>query len=445
MFSARPLSIESIIDSSGFSRLQWIVLILCFWIIFLDGYDIAAIAYAAPMLVDEWQIEKSQLSIAMSAALFGLAAGSLFVGPLADRLGRKPTLILMVFVFGLFTLLTILSASLTTLTILRFVTGIGLGAAMPSAITLLSEYSPSRRRTVIVSAMLCAFPLGAAIGGVSAGILMPLYGWHALFWLGGISPLLLCIALFFLMPESVHYLALRKGQEKRVIAILSKISKKPESLKQLDLATAQVPKNKEMKGNISQLFQQHGIVTLLLWMSCFMSMLVFYMVVNWMPLLLKESGLSIEQFSIISALFPLGGGIGSILIGWVMDHREPNITLAGCYFLAGILAYGISVAVHQLGSIWILGTLIFFMGFLSGGGQSALASLSAAYYPTHCRATGVGSMYGIGRFGAIAGVFVGGELLRQHYMATTIFSTLIIPAGIVGMALVYKYLYTRRK
>ncbi len=437
------LDIEAFIDRAGFSPFQWLLLLLCFSVIFMDGYDMAAIAYVAPSLLDEWGLQKAELGPAMSAALFGLAFGSLLSGPLADRIGRKPAVIYSVLLFGVFSLATAWSSSVVSLTVLRFVTGLGLGAAMPNGITLLSEYCPSKRRTMIVSAMLCGFPLGAAAGGLLAGYLIPSFGWRAVLVVGGVVPILLCAVLPWVLPESVRYMVLKGYPNASIRAILRRISHEGETQVERFVIAENITDGHSAIRAI--LVSPHRTITGLLWLSCFMSMLVFYMIVSWMPLLLKEAGLSVLQFSHISALFPLGGGVGSILIGWVMDRREPNKVLAFAYLIAGLLAYGVGLAVGNVDHTLVLGALVFFMGFASGGGQSALASLAASYYPTGCRATGVGSMYGVGRFGAISGVLAGAELLRYQFPATTIFSLLLIPAWLVCLALMLKYYSGRRR
>jgi AAHS family 4-hydroxybenzoate transporter-like MFS transporter len=437
------LDIEAFIDRTTFSPFQWLLLLLCFLVIFMDGYDMAAIAYVAPSLLDDWGLQKAELGPAMSAALFGLAFGSLLSGPLADRIGRKPAVIYSVLLFGAFSLATAWSSSIGSLTVLRFVTGLGLGAAMPNAITLLSEYCPSKRRTMIVSAMLCGFPLGAAAGGLLAGYLIPVFGWRSVLVVGGVVPILLCGVLPWVLPESVRYMVLKGYPNASIRAILRRV--KSEGMEQIEhfvIAEKIADGHSAIRAILTA---PHRTITGLLWLSCFMSMLVFYMIVSWMPLLLKEAGLAVQQFSHISALFPLGGGVGSILIGWVMDRREPNKVLAFTYLLAGLLAYGVGLAVGNVDQTLILGSLVFFMGFASGGGQSALASLAASYYPTSCRATGVGSMYGVGRFGAISGVLAGAELLRYQFPATTIFSLLLIPAWLVCLALMLKYYSGRRR
>ena len=200
------VNVQEVLNEHPFSRFQWLIFSLCFLIVLLDGFDTAAIGYIAPSLLAEWGISKPDLAPVLSAALFGLAGGALFAGPLADKLGRKAVLVGSVLVFALACLGSGFSPDLTTLVVLRFVTGVGLGAAMPNAVTLMSEYCPDKRRATLTNAMFCGFPLGAAFGGFLAAWMIPHFGWRSVLYLGGLAPLLLVVALALVLPESVRYM-----------------------------------------------------------------------------------------------------------------------------------------------------------------------------------------------------------------------------------------------
>src|ERR1039458_446412 len=201
MPGSRNVDIQLFLNESRFSPFQWTVFGLCFFIVLLDGFDTAAIGFIAPSLVNEWGVPRPALAPVLSAALFGLAAGALFTGPLADRFGRKLVLIFSVLVFGLASLGSSLSTDLTMLTVFRFVTGLGLGAAMPNAVTLMNEFCPDGRRATMTNAMFCGFPLGAALGGFLAAWMIPLWGWRSVLSLGGATTLVLVGPLFFLLPH----------------------------------------------------------------------------------------------------------------------------------------------------------------------------------------------------------------------------------------------------
>lgn len=218
------VDVQTFLDDHPFSTFQWLVFGLCFVIVLLDGFDTAAIGFIAPSLLKEWGVEKAALGPVLSAALFGLAAGALSSGPLADRLGRKRVLVVSVLVFGLACLGSAFAADLNQLTMLRFVTGVGLGAAMPNAVTLMSEYCPQRRRATMTNAMFCGFPLGAAFGGFLAAWMIPQWGWRSVLELGGATPLLLTVLLLLLLPESVRYMVARRQPVERIRGVLSRIS-----------------------------------------------------------------------------------------------------------------------------------------------------------------------------------------------------------------------------
>lgn len=441
MTQTRTVDVPAYINAQRFSGYQWLVLILCFFIVAIDGFDTAAIGYIAPALVQEWGIDKGSLGPVLSAALFGLAGGAIFAGPLADRLGRKTLLVLSVVFFGVASLATAFAQDLTTLTVLRFLTGLGLGAAMPNAVTLISEFAPEARRAVIVNTMFCGFPLGASVGGFVASWLIPTFGWHSVLVLGGVLPLLLSVLLIFLLPESVKYLVVHQKPVERVRRILSRIS--GESLD--DVATFTVieaaPKRAASPIGVV-LSKQYGFGSVMLWVTYFMGLVIFYLLTSWMPILFKDAGFTVQRAALITALFPLGGGVGTILSGWLMDKFNAQKVVAFGYALTAVLVYAVGQA---MGDIGMLVTLIFLAGTAMNGAQSSMPSLAAMFYPTHGRATGVAWMLGIGRFGGIAGALLGAELMRRHLGFSATFSLLAIPAVIATTALLAKNAWERAR
>src|SRR5215212_10952858 len=195
MADGHTIDVQTFLNEHPFSGYQWTIFALCFWIVLLDGFDTAAIGYIAPSLITEWGMERPALAPVLSAALFGLAFGALSAGPLADRFGRKAVLAGSVLVMGVACLASAFAPDLNHLVVWRFVTGLGLGAAMPNAVTLMSEYCPEGRRALMTNAMFCGFPLGAAFGGFLAAWMIPLWDWRSVLVLGGTAPLVLCLLL----------------------------------------------------------------------------------------------------------------------------------------------------------------------------------------------------------------------------------------------------------
>ncbi|HXZ10355.1 MAG TPA: MFS transporter, partial [Paraburkholderia sp.] len=192
------VDVRAFIDSQRFTPFQWMILILCFLVVAADGFDTAAVGFIAPSLVQQWGVARASLGPVISAALVGLGIGALGAGPLADRIGRKTVLVLSVFFFGLWSLVASRATSIESLTLLRLFTGLGLGAAMPNAVTLMSEYAPARTRSVAVNAMFCGFSCGLALGGISSAWLIPHFGWPSVLIAGGVGPIILTILLLWL-------------------------------------------------------------------------------------------------------------------------------------------------------------------------------------------------------------------------------------------------------
>src|SRR6516225_12072931 len=218
------IDLVDFIDRQPVGGFQIRLLLTCAAVLFLDGFDTQAIGYVAPVLAKEWSLSKGALGPVFSAGLFGLMIGALVFGPVADRLGRKTVIIFSTLAFGLGALATAFAWDLTSLLVLRFLTGLGLGGAMPNAIALTSDFSPKRRRATMVMIMFCGFSIGAALGGLLAADMIPRFGWRAVFLIGGAAPLLMAPILVARLPESVRFLAIRGDAMERVAVLLGKIS-----------------------------------------------------------------------------------------------------------------------------------------------------------------------------------------------------------------------------
>ena len=222
MTQTQRLDVRELINRNPLSRFQKLIIFLGFCVIALDGFDIAIMGFIAPTLKLEWGVSNHQLGLVISAALIGLALGAIFSGPLADWLGRKKIIINSVFFFGFWTIATAFSHNVEQMMFFRFMTGLGLGAAMPNIGTLVSEYAPERQRSFIITVIFCGFTFGAAAGGFSASWLIPQFGWHSLMALGGILPLLFAPLLIWLLPESVRFLVIKQAPAARIRAILNR-------------------------------------------------------------------------------------------------------------------------------------------------------------------------------------------------------------------------------
>jgi AAHS family 4-hydroxybenzoate transporter-like MFS transporter len=431
---AGTLDVQAFINAQPLSRYQWRVVILCFLIVFLDGLDTAAMGFIAPALSVEWGIDRASLGPVMSAALIGMVFGALGSGPLADRFGRKVVLVVAVFLFGLFSLLAAYSSNIDQLLILRLLTGLGLGAAMPNATTLLSEYTPERLKSLLVTSMFCGFNLGMACGGFVSAKLIPAMGWHSLLLIGGILPLLLTVVLMIWLPESARFLVVRNLGVDRIRKVLAPISSM-----QVNVAKDfSVPEQKTVRSRnvLKVVFSgTYSAGTLLLWLTYFMGLVIVYLLTSWLPTLMRDSGASMEQSAFIGALFQFGGVLSAVGVGWAMDKYNPHKVIGCAYFLAGVFAWLVG---QSLGNVAVLATLVLLAGMCINGAQSAMPSLAARFYPTQGRATGVSWMLGIGRFGAILGAWAGATLLGLGWNFEQVLTALVVPAALAAIAVLIK-------
>lgn len=412
---ASPVDVVGFIDRQPVGGFQIKLLLTCAAVLFLDGFDTQAIGYVAPALAKEWGLSKAALGPVFSAGLFGLMIGALIFGPLADRIGRKRIIIFSTLAFGIGTFATAFIADVNALLAIRFLTGLGLGGAMPNAIAMTSEFSPHRRRATMVMVMFCGFSIGAALGGLLAAALIPHFGWRSVFAVGGVAPLLLAPILALRLPESVRFLALTGQAPARVAELLGRINPKAG----FTPATQFVVHEPQLAGMpVLHLFREgRTLPTLLLWVVFFMSLLDLYFLSNWLPTVLNDLGASVSSAALIGSMLQVGGVVGTFALGSIID-RFSFRALALVYFVA-VFAVG---AIGQLGhSVALVTAAIFAAGFCIVGGQIAANALAAGFYPTSVRATGVGWALGIGRVGSIIGPLVGGALLTAKWSTGSVF------------------------
>jgi AAHS family 4-hydroxybenzoate transporter-like MFS transporter len=422
------VDVAGFIDQQPVGGFQIRLLLICAAVLFLDGFDTQAIGYVAPALAKEWGLNKVILGPVFSAGLFGLMIGALLFGPLADRIGRKKIIIFSTLAFGVGTFATAFVGDVNTLLAIRFLTGLGLGGAMPNAVAMTSEFSPHRRRSTMVMIMFCGFSVGAALGGLLAAALIPHFGWRSVFIVGGAAPLLLAPILAWRLPESVRFLALSGRAPARIAELLGFINPKAVFAP----ATQFVVHEPALAGlPVLHLFRDgRTLVTLLLWVVFFMSLLDLYFLSNWLPTVLNDLGASVSSAAVIGSMLQVGGVVGTFALGSIID-RFSFRALTLVYFVA-VFAVG---AIGQLGhSVVLVTTAIFIAGFCIVGGQIAANALAAGFYPTSVRSTGIGWALGIGRVGSIVGPLVGGALLTLKWSTAEVFMTAAIAALCAALA-----------
>jgi MFS transporter, AAHS family, 4-hydroxybenzoate transporter len=429
--AARTVDIAAFIDDQKFSLYQWAILLLCFFVLAADGFDAASMGYIAPALIAKWSVARQALGPVMSAALIGLGVGALVTGPIADRIGRKTVVVVSVGCFGAFSLVAADAHSLGMLTALRFLAGLGLGAAAPTAMALMSEYAPARMRAVAVNAVNCGFSFGLVMGGVFSAWLIPKFGWQSVLVAGGVGPLMLAIVLALFLPESVQFLVVRRNLPARIAFILSKV------VPGVNLSGCEFVAAKADQGNnespIGLLFaQRYRLGTLMLWLAYFMTLLIYYLLTSWLPTLMKDAGFSMRDAALMTSLLPLGGMIGNLCIGWIVDRYDAARVIAVTFVLTAVI---VLVAGHAIDHSAVLGGLLFLCGALLVGAATSMASLAVSYYPTSGRATGVAWMLGMGRPGGVAGAWAGAVLMGIGWNFGAVFSLLAVPAITAAFAM----------
>ncbi|KII37220.1 4-hydroxybenzoate transporter [Pseudomonas fluorescens] len=425
------VDIRQWIDSRPMTRYQWGILFMCFCIVALDGFDAAIMGFIAPAILQEWAISKAAFGPIMASAMVGLAVGALVSGPYSDRIGRRRVLIASVVTFGLFSLLSGFAQTPVQLATLRFLTGLGLGAAMPNCTTLLSEFIPARLRGTLVTLMFMGFGLGSAMGGFVSAWMLPHWGWTSLLTLGGVMPLVLVPVLWRSLPESVEFMVSKGESSERIAQALRPLGAAFDGSTQFVL-NSHAPEQAVKKG-VAALFGSGFLrITLSLWSTYFMGLLVIYLLTGWLPTLIKEAGLPIERAAMITALFQLGGLAGILLVGYAMDRVNPKKIIASAYIGGAACVFTIGLMAVDSS---LLGVFVLLAGFCINGAQTGLNAYAPSQYPTAFRATGVSWMLGMGRFGGIAGSMIGGTLLSLGLSMNLIFAVLGVPAILAAIAL----------
>ena len=346
----------------------------------------------------------------MSMGQLGLLFGAFIFGPLADRFGRKIIMGASVSFFGLFCLISAYSGSIDILVWMRFLTGVGLGGAMPNVITMTSEYCPQRKLSFLVATMFCGYSLGGAFGGVIAAHLISSYGWRSVFVVGGLAPLIMVPVSMILLPESVRFLVLA-GKDKakaKIPNILGRIA--PDD--RLEEAKFVVKETKLGGFPVKHLFNRElRTATIILWIAYFANIGVIGFTASWLPILIQATGASIQTASLLTSLYYVGCVLTAIVAGFFMDKFNPFKVLTITLALGGVG----TVILGNATSTWWLFTLGVFLEGCAGGSMLCINALASQVYPTSVRASGVAWALGVGRLGAVVGAFVGGYMMAAHW------------------------------
>ncbi|MGF6162627.1 MULTISPECIES: 3-(3-hydroxy-phenyl)propionate transporter MhpT [Pseudomonas] len=358
------------------SRRTTLTIALCFIVALIEGFDLQAAGTAAAGLRQTFALDPKSMGWVFSAGIIGLLPGAFFGGWIADRIGRKKILIGAVLLFGVFSLSTAYVSSFSGLLLARFMTGLGLGAALPNLIALCAEAVGEQRRGTAISIMYAGVPLGGALAAVVAMLFTD--HWQTTFIIGGLAPLLVVPLMILLLPESSAF-----RQQQGTVTV------------------ARASTGQALFGD------DRARVTLALWLSYFFTLTVMYMLLNWLPSLLLEQGFSKAEAGLVQMLFNIGGAIGSLLGGVLLDRCNGVKVVLFVYagLLTALAGVGLSVGIVPMA---VAG---FSAGLFVMAAQLVLYALAPPSYPTSVRATGVGAAVAIGRLGSVAGPLAAGQIL----------------------------------
>ena len=425
---SNTINVTRLIDDEPVHPFQLFAICLCALVAFLDGVDSQSIAVAAPIIADNLKLARTALGPVFSSGLLGAAIGALTFGPLGDRFGRKRMLALAAAIFGVFTLATPLASSYESLLAIRFAAGIGLGGATPCFIALASEFSPARRRAMVTSLIWAAFPLGGTIGGFANSYILTHFGWQAIFWVGGVLPIIVVGALIIWLPESLRFLIARGQDAASVAAIVRKM--RPS----LPANARFVSGEERVQGApVRQLFAEgRAARTLLLWVPFFTAFGTLALAVVWTPLLLRDNGIAPAQASIVLGVHGIGALIGMGSAGRLMERFGVAAILCPSLVLGAVATGMLGYAATSVTS---MSAALFFIGLLVGMGASGSIALAALIYPTAIRSTGVGWAMGLGRFGQVLGPLFASAVIAVGWSGTDLFLAVAVAPFLGAVAI----------
>jgi MFS family permease len=376
--------------------IQLLIILICFLCNMLDGMDVLIISYTAPAIAKAWSISPANLGIVFSSGLVGMTAGAIFLAPLADRFGRKPLMVLAALLMGSCIYLTSYATDINVLMIYRFISGLGIGTMMASTAAITAEYAPERTRDFWVSTVVAGYPVGAVLTGISSAKIIAESGWEHLFELAGIATFLIVPILLFLLKESAEFKAKAKPEDAKLSALFT---------------------------------SEFKMSTWQLWSALFLSFTTLYFLMNWIPKLATNAGLSMELAIYSGTIFNLGAIVGIPVQGYFSSRFGLKKSIGTLLLITAVL---LGIFGLFSGSNLIL-VVLFFLGFGVQGSFVGLYAVAARMYPTAFRSTGVGWAIGMGRLGGIIGPVLGGLLVGLGFGMGQSFIFFALPSFIAGL------------
>lgn len=425
-----PLIVPTVIDEAPMGRLQILALMLCAAACLMDGFDMQMIGFVAPAIMRDWHLGKTALAPVFAAGLAGMLAGSLLLTIAADRFGRRPTLIAATLFFGLSMLLTPLATTPAELACARLLVGLGLGSILPNAVALTREYTARRIRATVVMIVGACFPIGGIVAGLVCSAVLPRWGWPAVFRIGGVVPLLLFMAMLVWLPESIQYLVLRRRLAE-AHAWLRRLVPAHTIPPQAPLRVDETPLR---RAPLVELFLQgRSKMTGLIWGLNILNLLTLYFLASWIPSVVRSSGHPLSDAILAGTMLQLGGSVGVVLLGTVIDKIGFRRVMFPCLLVGACAIFSVGGAMRM--PVAPLLATIALAGFCVIGTQGALNLLAAYYYPTALRATGIGWALGVGRLSSIAGPVLMALFVTVGLHTSAIFLVVALPS-VLSAALV---------
>ncbi len=410
----KTIDVNEVFDDLPFSTYQIGICVLCFIVVFFDGFDLTVIGVAIPGMMSHLNVSPAEIGAAVSAGQLGPMVGAVILGMVADRYGRKKTMFFSALVFGFFTYMTVHITSCTELGVYRFLAGLGMGGVIPNALAFGSEYAPARLRAGLSLYMWGGMPTGAMIAAFSASYLLPHWGWQSVFYVGGIAPIVIALLVMIMLPESLSHLV-KSGDQEKAKGIVRKIDKDSAlDLSAVKLSVQEQEPGKKKSGGLKGMFSgEYAKTTTLLWILFFLSFYLLWILFSWVPKLLKDAGATTQQFSIGFAFIHLGSVIACLCIGRCMSKYN-KLNVVKYLFIGAFIALNAFGYFASHAFIIVLVVSIF-TGMFVNGGNSSLMGLASSVYPAEMRGSGIGFAYGIGKIGTLVAPLVGGLSLQAGW------------------------------
>jgi AAHS family 4-hydroxybenzoate transporter-like MFS transporter len=422
-------NVQDVIDNTPMGIKRWSIVVLCFVIALLDGFDTQSIAFIGPAIAEDFGLQATDMTWVITASTVGMCVGAMSLGTFGDRIGRKKTILLALALFGVFSLAGAFAQSLEQIVILRFLIGLGMGGATPALLALTAEYSPKSRRGTFMTLVLLGLPGGALLGGLMAAAWLPVMGWRGIFLAGGVLPLAMVLVCSKILSESPIFLAAKgtSAADAQARQIMASISGSPVSP---DAVLATNDKMQE-RSSVAALFSaKYRMVTIAVFATYLLNWIAWFLLLLWMPTALKMLGLAGSQAAMGTVTVNGAFILFAIPLSIILPKVNPRKLLLVMFAAGIVIALGLGLAGSNFALVFVL---IGLAGFGIGGQQLALNYLIANAYPTQLRATATGWGIGIGRLGSIVGSALGG-LILTGLGVSGYFMALAVPLVLAGLA-----------